>query len=167
MRYGGLFEHAHVQTATKRERFLIFSSNIVGGKAPCSADSKSRASRKQHDDAGRAKTQLLLHLVFLQAATSVKVHDELFVLSNKSYCELETLHSGWRKTSAKQRVFPKNIKSQGQRVSFRMIPSLEMSLMVLWTENWALVCEREAMFVYIAAMLASPFLLLRSSKCQK
>lgn len=57
VRYRGLFEYAHIHTATKRECFSYLFFNIVRGEAPCSADSKSRASRKEHDDAEWAKTQ--------------------------------------------------------------------------------------------------------------
>ena len=44
-----------------------------------------------------------------------------------------------------------------------MIPSLEMSLTMPWTEKLAVLC---VYFVFTAAMLA-PFLTLRSVKCQK
>lgn len=43
--------HTHKKTATERVFSYLFFY-IVGGEAPCGADSKSRASREEDDDAG-------------------------------------------------------------------------------------------------------------------
>lgn len=58
------------------------------------------------------------------------------------------LHRNWKKkVNCKESCFPKVqvrcdsfLFFSATRVSFRMIPSLEMSLTMLWTETWAVLC---------------------------
>lgn len=106
----------------------------------------------------RSSSWVFLLQVILEGRTSVIVY-------SKSTGERQS-YRNWKKASVKQSVCPKVIKNRkvqvrcdscsfsfffsATRVSFRMIPSLEMSLMMLWTENWAVRCALEARgFEYI------------------